>query len=200
VNKLRLVLASGSPRRKDLLETVGIKPLVVPSELDETCIDTKELTPGRLVADLACRKAKKVAGMFPSDIVLGADTIVVLDGEVLGKPGDPMHARSMLEKLSGRTHYVYTGIALYQPETGEVFTDVDCSCVTMRKMDTGEIEWYVSTNEPMGKAGSYAIQGRAALFITGIKGDYTSVIGLPIPKLYEILIKAGVEIRNLIGS
>ncbi len=70
----------------------------------------------------------------------------------------------------------------------------------MRKMDTGEIEWYVSTNEPMGKAGSYAIQGRAALFITGIKGDYTSVIGLPIPKLYEILIKAGVEIRNLIGS
>lgn len=198
MNELRLILASGSPRRKDLLETVGINPVVIPSDFDETCIDNNGFTPDVFVSVLARKKAEAVACKYPSDLVLGADTIVVLDGEVLGKPRGRKDAVSMLERLSGRTHQVYTGLALYRPGTQEVISDFDCSSVTMREMDSGEIQWYVSTNEPMGKAGSYAIQGRAALFITGIMGDYTSVIGLPIPKLYEILKKAGVDIKSLI--
>lgn len=191
-------MASGSPRRKELLETVGIKPLVIPSGFDETCVDNNGLSPDMFVSALARKKAEAVACMHPSELVLGADTVVVLDGEILGKPGSRKDAVSMLKRLSGRTHQVYTGIALYQPGIQEVITDFDCSSVTMREMGSREIQWYVSTNEPMGKAGSYAIQGRAALFITGIIGDYTSVIGLPIPKLYEILKKAGVDIKSLI--
>jgi len=196
VNGLRLVLASRSPRRKALLEAIGIEPLVVPSRFDEARFYDNGMSPEELVMALAREKTATVAEQYPMDTVLGADTIVVLGDSVLGKPGTPSDATRMLEQLSGKTHRVYTGIALYQPAGGRIFSDVDCSFVTMRKMEPGEIQWYVSTGEPMGKAGGYAIQGKAALFVTAIKGDYTGVIGLPLSKFYEILKRAGVGITN----
>jgi septum formation protein len=177
---LRLVLASRSPRRKALLEAIGVQPLVVPSKFDEGRFDTDGLNPRELAIALARGKTAAVAREYPGDVVLGADTIVVLDGKVIGKPQSPEEAGSMLQELSGRTHRVYTGIALYRPGSGEILTDADCTLVTMRELDPREIRWYVSTGEPMGKAGGYGIQGKAALFVASINGDYTGVIGLPL--------------------
>lgn len=196
MNRLRLVLASRSPRRKALLETIGIQPLVVPSTFDEARFDTNGLSPEDLAIALARGKTASVAKEYPEDVVLGADTLVVLGETVLGKPHTPEEASEMLEQLSGKTHQVYTGIALCEPRTGKVFADLDCSLVTMRKLEPHEIQWYVSTGEPMGKAGGYGIQGKAALFVTAIKGDYTGVIGLPLSRFYEILKRAGLVITN----
>lgn len=193
---MRLVLASRSPRRKALLETIGIQPLVVPSKFDESCFDPKAMSSEDLAMALARGKAAAVAREYPEDVVLGADTIVVLGDSVLGKPESPKEAAKMLERLSGRTHQVYTGIALYEPGSGKMFSDVDCTLVTMRQMEPSEIEWYVGTGEPMGKAGGYGIQGKAALFVTAINGDYTGVIGLPLSRFYEILKKAGLLITS----
>lgn len=193
---MRLVLASRSPRRKALLETIGIQPLVVPSKFDESCFDPKAMSPEDLAMALARGKAAAVAREYPEDVVVGADTIVVLGDSVLGKPESPKEAAKILERLSGRTHQVYTGIALYEPGSGKMFSDVDCTLVTMRQMEPSEIEWYVGTGEPMGKAGGYGIQGKAALFVTAINGDYTGVIGLPLSRFYEILKKAGLLITS----
>ncbi len=194
---MKLVLASRSPRRKALLEAIGIRPLTVPSSFDEARFDTGGLAPYELVVTLAKHKAANVAKKHSSDLVLGADTVVVLNNDVLGKPKDRFDAKRMLEMLSGNTHQVYTGVALYEPATGKIFSNVDCSHVTMRELGPGEIEWYVGTGEPMGKAGGYAIQGKAGLFITEVKGDYTGVVGLPLSKFYEILKNAQVEITKL---
>ncbi|HHX09801.1 MAG TPA: septum formation inhibitor Maf [Firmicutes bacterium] len=193
---MRLVLASRSPRRKALLETIGIQPLVVPSKFDESCFDPKAMSSEDLAMALARGKAAAVAREYPEDVVVGADTIVVLGDSVLGKPESPKEAAKMLERLSGRTHQVYTGIALYEPGSRKMFSDVDCTLVTMRQMEPSEIEWYVGTGEPMGKAGGYGIQGKAALFVTAINGDYTGVIGLPLSRFYEILKKAGLLITS----
>lgn len=198
MNYLRLVLASRSPRRKALLEAIGIEPLVVPSKFDESRFDPSDMSPRDLAMALARGKTAAVAREYPDDVVLGADTIVVLDGKVLGKPATPTEAAQMLEHLSGNTHEVYTGIALYEPKSGQVFCDVARTLVTMRHMEPHEIEWYVGTGEPMGKAGGYGIQGKAALFVTGINGDYTGVIGLPLSKFYEILKRAGLLITNFL--
>lgn len=194
---MKLVLASRSPRRKALLEAIGIRSRTVPSGFDEACLDANGLAPCELVVTLAKQKVANVASDYSNDLVLGADTIVVLNNNVLGKPKDNFDAKRMLEILSGKTHQVYTGIALYEPATGKIFSDVDCSYVTMRELAPSEIQWYVGTGEPMGKAGGYAIQGKAALFITEIKGDYTGVVGLPLSKFYEILKQAKVEITSL---
>jgi len=199
VRKLQLILASSSPRRKELLEAIGIEPLIIPSGFDERSINTEGVSPERLVRTFAVEKAKKVSREHRDSLVLGADTVVYLNGEILGKPRDRVEAARMLQKLSGRTHRVYTGVALYEPVTGDIISDVDCSYVTFKELDSDEINWYVETDEPIGKAGGYAIQGRATIFITRVIGDYTSVIGLPMPKFYEILKKIGIELRSLIS-
>ncbi len=199
MKKLQLILASESPRRKELLESLGIRPIVVPSGFDEDSVLEEGLGPDRLVKVLACRKAETVSRIYADHLVLGADTLVYLKGEILGKPKNRGEAWEMIKKLSGNTHKVYTGIALYEPRSEQVFSDVDCSYVTFCDMSPYEIQWYVETDEPLGKAGGYAIQGRAALFVSRIIGDYTSVIGLSLPKFYNLLKQADISFESLIS-
>ncbi len=193
---MRLILASASPRRRILLESVGIKPVVIPAGVEEEAMSAGE--PDVLAKDLAERKVRAVARAHPEELVLGADTLVVIDGEVLGKPGDMQDAVRMLERLSGKTHRVYTGVALYCPVTCGILRDCDCTSVTMRDLTVQEIMWYVNTGEPMDKAGGYALQGAGAFFVKEIRGDYSSVIGLPLPKVYALLQGAGISPENLL--
>lgn len=193
---LRLVLASESPRRKTLLESVGISPVVVPSGVDED-EQSQDMSPGDLVKTLARRKIRKVAAGRPNDYVLGGDTIVYIDGKVLGKPQGKEEAVEMLRRIRGRTHEVYTGVALYEPLGRTVLDDYDATFVTMRNMDEEEIRWYVETGEPMDKAGSYALQGIGGFFVTKVDGDFSSVVGLPLPKVYDLLRRAGVSLGEI---
>jgi septum formation protein len=193
----RLILASQSARRTRLLRRAGIKHTVVPSGLDEELDNLKLGDIGEWVQNLAKAKVQKVAQAYPHDYVLGADTMVTINGRVLGKPETPAQAEDMLRDISGKTHMVYTGIALYDPKTCTIKTDVDCTLVTMVDLELEEIRWYVETKEPMGKAGSYALQGIGGLFVARVDGDYSGVIGLPLSKTYRLLKGTGLEIQDL---
>lgn len=188
---MKIILASGSPRRKELLAQAGYDFIIEVSDADE---NIQAPHPGELVEELSHRKAEAVAGQHQDAedavTVIGADTVVAIDGKVLGKPDGEEGAVKMLRSLSGRTHQVYTGVSLLLLSDGHliaeekfhVYTDV-----TMREMTDEEIRWYVSTGEPMDKAGAYGIQGRAAVFISGICGDYYNVVGLPLCELVSRL-------------
>ena len=179
-----VVLASGSPRRRELLGQMGIENFeVLPAQGEETA--PEGLAPDALVARLALQKAREVAALRPEATVIGADTVVALDGRVLGKPSDEEEAREMLSALSGRRHQVYTGMAVLSG--GQVFTHVECTQVEFRPLTAEEIAAYVATGESMDKAGAYGIQGRACVFIRGIQGDYYNVVGLPVCALHELL-------------
>lgn len=179
-----VVLASGSPRRRELLGQMGIEDFeVLPAQGEETA--PEGLAPDALVARLALQKAREVAALRPEATVIGADTVVALDGRVLGKPSDEEEAREMLSALSGRRHQVYTGMAVLSG--GQVFTHVECTQVEFRPLTAEEIAAYVATGESMDKAGAYGIQGRACVFIRGIQGDYYNVVGLPVCALHELL-------------
>lgn len=179
-----VVLASGSPRRRELLGQMGIEDFeVLPAQGEETA--PEGLAPDALVARLALQKAREVAALRPEATVIGADTVVALDGRVLGKPSDEEEAREMLSALSGRRHQVYTGMAVLSG--GQVFTHVECTHVEFRPLTAEEIAAYVATGESMDKAGAYGIQGRACVFIRGIQGDYYNVVGLPVCALHELL-------------
>jgi septum formation protein len=185
VNERRIVLASGSPRRRELLAGIGLPFDVIVSQVDET-VDEK-MDPPALVQELAYRKAHEVAKSLKYGLVIGADTIVVLDDEVLGKPADVQDAIRMLTRLQGRTHSVYSGVALIDAETSEKRIAYSRTDVKMRALTASEIERYVSTGEPMDKAGSYAIQGIGAILIDSIQGDYFTVVGLPLALLASML-------------
>lgn len=179
-----VVLASGSPRRRELLGQMGIEDFeVLPAQGEETA--PEGLAPDALVARLALQKAREVAALRPEATVIGADTVVALDGRMLGKPSDEEEAREMLSALSGRRHQVYTGMAVLSG--GQVFTHVECTQVEFRPLTAEEIAAYVATGESMDKAGAYGIQGRACVFIRGIQGDYYNVVGLPVCALHELL-------------
>ncbi len=181
---MNVVLASQSPRRRELLALLGLPFTVAVSTKPEEA--QKGLAPAALAETLAEHKARDVAERFPNACVIGADTIVVLaDGTVLGKPRDEADAARMLALLQGRTHRVYTGLALYTG--GRAITAHESTAVTFAPMDADEIRWYVSTGEPMDKAGAYGIQGVGSRFIKGIEGDYFTVMGLPVRLLYEKL-------------
>ncbi|MDI3318059.1 MAG: Maf family protein [Bacillota bacterium] len=198
---MRLILASSSPRRRALLEALGLSFEVIPPDVDEPRQDG--LPPGRVVERLALRKALAVARRLAAGgppqpepaWVLGSDTVVVLDGEILGKPADAAEAAAMLGRLAGRTHTVYSGIALVPvrpgagepPGEGEARVAHQRTEVHLRALRPGEAERYVATGEPMDKAGAYAAQGRGAVLIEWIRGDYTNVVGLPVPLLLEHL-------------
>jgi len=180
------VLASASPRRSVLLSRLGIPFEVDPSGVDEE--HDGQSGPGPMVEVLALRKADDVAGRHPSALVLGADTVVVMDGSVLGKPADERDAVSMLRRLSGRTHQVFSGIALVHPPSGRRETACSVTDVTFAPLDHGEIHGYVASGSPLDKAGSYGIQDDAgAWFIEGIRGDYHTVVGLPLRLLYTVV-------------
>ena len=178
-----IILASGSPRRKQLLAQMGIETFrVISSDADETV--EPGLSPARIVEILSARKAEAVADHAkPGGLVIAADTIVALDGAVLGKPNDGLEAFRMLSALSGRRHQVYTGVTLLRG--GERRTEHEVTTVTFRELTQDDITRYIATGEPMDKAGAYGIQGKFASYIKGIDGDYNNVVGLPVGRVYQ---------------
>lgn len=185
---MNIILASGSPRRRELLAQAGFEFKVEVSNADENVV---EESPEQMVEELAARKAEAVVRLHnkaeDNCLVIGADTIVVLEGKVLGKPVDEEDAKTMLASLSDRTHQVYTGVALFYVKKGTV-EKRESTDVTMVSMSEQEIADYVASGDPLDKAGAYGIQGPAAVFISGIKGDYYNVVGLPISKIYHKLL------------
>lgn len=187
---MELVLASASPRRQELLRQIGVRFRVRPSQVDEQV--SEPMMPGDLVDHLALAKARDVAAVEPGALVLGSDTIVVVDDQVLGKPRDRADAIAMLQMLSGRSHQVMTGVALVAGSRELVGHEV--TTVQFRPLTLGEIERYVDSGEPMDKAGGYGIQGRAAAMISGIEGDYFTVVGLPLSRTVLMLAQFGVNV------
>ena len=180
---MRIVLASASPRRRELLAAAGLDVEVVPVDVDERPVAAEP--PAAYVERVARLKATAGAARHPQRVVVGADTAVVIDGDVLGKPRDAADAGSMLRRLSGRVHDVITGVAV--ASAGRVESFVERTRVTMAPLSAGDIEAYVATGEPFDKAGAYAIQGGASRFITGCEGSYSNVVGLPMERLSAIL-------------
>lgn len=181
-----LILASQSPRRRALLDRVEVSFQVDVSPADETL--TGSPTPSAAVQTLAHRKARPVSADHPSALVLAADTVVAHDGEILNKPDDPDHARTMLRRLSGTAHTVYTGIALAHAPTDRAITTAEATDVVLGSLSDAEIEAYVASGSPMDKAGGYGIQDHTApFFVERIEGDYYNVVGLPLRRLYTTL-------------
>ncbi|MCI6858725.1 MAG: Maf family protein [Eubacterium sp.] len=191
---MKIILASGSPRRRELLSRTGFDFTVQVSNADE---NVEEEVPEKLVEELAQRKAKAVFDLQKEDcLVIGADTIVVKDGKTLGKPKDKEEAVEMLLSISGRTHQVYTGVALFMLREGKCVAQKvfhECTEVEMTEMTEQEIRAYVKSGEPLDKAGAYGIQGKAAVFIRGIRGDYYNVVGLPVCRVYH-------EMQDMFGE
>jgi len=184
---MELILASNSPRRRELLTMLGLPHTVVPSGADE---DVAGLPPEETVRELARRKARFVKDGRSGRCVIAADTIVVLDGRILGKPRDAEDAAAMLAGLSGRTHTVYTGLAVVTDQR-EIVT-YDKADVTFRPMTPEQIRRYVATGEPMDKAGAYGLQGLGGVFVSRVEGCPSTVIGLPLPQLFDALEELGV--------
>ena len=192
---MKIILASASPRRRELLQQIGLKFEVIPARGEEIITKT---VPSEIVCELSMQKAKEVAalkeGQMQEDgsslIVIGADTVVCQDGKVMGKPSDRDHAIRMLEKLQGRKHSVYTGVTVLVMEPGQEIvqhTFFAETKVEVYPMERREIEAYADTGDPMDKAGAYGIQGCFAAWVKGIEGDYNNVVGLPVSALWQIL-------------
>ena len=179
----KLVLASGSPRRAEILERAGWPHEVIVAGIDETLLPGEEAA--AYVQRLARSKAEKVASDLDHGLVLGADTTVVVADQILGQPVDAADARRMLDLLNAQWHEVLTGVALVRVG-GETRIAYETTRVRFAEMSDDEIDWYISTGEPFGKAGAYGIQGKASLFIEEIEGDYFNIMGLPIRLAYEL--------------
>lgn len=190
IQQKQLILASQSPRRKYLLEQAGLVFEVIPSNFDEESVALDD--PAVYARTLAISKAEEITQRFPDQWVIGADTIVLIDGMVLGKPTSPSSAKQMLKRLSGQTHHVYTGFAICCAQLKKRISDVVSTEVTFKHLSDNEIEWYTHTQEPFDKAGAYAIQGLGTFLVKRINGSYTNVVGLPVCEVIEILIEQGV--------
>lgn len=180
-----LILASGSPRRKELMETLEFPFRVVVSDVEE--VVKENLSPAAIVKDLAYQKAKAVFKNNPDSIVIGSDTVVVCDGKILGKPANKQQAKEMMMMIKGKSHKVITGLAILHNR--EQYLASDTSKVFFEDIDERDIEAYIETNEPYDKAGGYAIQGWAGKYISKIEGNYYTIVGLPINKVYNYLKK-----------
>ena len=203
----RIILASASPRRKELLEQIGIEFEICPAKGEEVITATK---PSEVVKELSAQKAKEIASAIvsydeahkkvttPTDImVIGADTVVAFGNKILGKPKDEDDAKNTLKMLSGNTHSVYTGVSVVLiDKSGKagMHTFFEKTDVTMYDMSETEIDRYVATGESMDKAGSYGIQGKCAIYIKEICGDYNNVVGLPVSRLYKELLSIGIDL------
>ena len=189
---MNIILASNSPRRRELLGQMGIERFhIISPDVDETV--AAGLSPTQIVEELSLRKAGAAAkGAGPEDLIIAADTVVALDGAVLGKPRGGDEAFAMLSALSGREHHVYTGVTVLRG--GRAVTEHEETAVTFRPLEPGEIRGYIATGEPMDKAGAYGIQGLGALLVSGIRGDYCNVVGLPVFRLGRILARCGVDL------
>lgn len=189
----KIILASASPRRKDLLKSIGLDFEVIPPAVKEE-IEDKPFS-YELIEKLALDKALNVSGKisYPA-VIIGSDTVVVTDNRVMGKPKDDNDAFNMLKQLSGRTHRVISAIAVYDNETQRTVKDSLTSEVIFRELNDEEIWNYVKTGEPEDKAGAYAVQGKAAIFVKGINGCYSNIVGISVYKVSEILREFGVKV------
>ena len=192
---MNIILASASPRRRELLERIGITDFTVAAPNVDESVDPG-LSPAAMVEQLSLRKAKAAARNFgPDDLILAADTVVALDGAILGKPRDKDDAFAMLSALSGREHRVYTGVTVLQGD--KIVTQHEETAVAFRALSPDEIWGYIATGEPLDKAGAYGIQGVGALLVPSIRGDYSNVMGLPVFRLGQILREFGLDLlRN----
>ena len=190
-----IILASESPRRRYLLEQAGLKFSVIPSSFDESSVTMME--PESYVRKLAECKANVVAEAYPDHWVIGADTIVLIGKDILGKPGSDDEARSMLRRLSAKTHRVLTGYCVCCKNRNRSYSETVSTDVCFKDLSAEEIEWYIQSGEPFDKAGSYAIQGLGTFLVKRINGSYTNVVGLPVCEIVEFLINEGVLVRNI---
>lgn len=197
-----LILASQSPRRREILENLGLCFRVIIADADESCSETD---PRRYVEEVALRKGRAVLerlaaqGMTDDTIILAADTVVAAEGEILGKPRDRADAEHMLRLLSGKTHQVISGIALLTSQ--KTVTASEVTGVRFAPLSESDVDFYLSSDEPYDKAGGYAVQGLASLFIEGLDGDYFNVVGLPVKRLHDLLLSDfNVDMAHWIAS
>ena len=191
---IRVVLASASPRRHELLSTIGVSFTVREPDIDESPNDDE--TPAAYVRRLASAKAAAISASA-DELVIAADTTVDLDGQILGKPVDERDAAAMLHRLSGRTHRVHTGVSVRRNGTEHV--DVCTTLVTFVALDEATIDWYVSTGEPLDKAGAYALQGAGAALVHSVEGSVSNVVGLPLHAVIELAARGGVDLLDRSG-
>ena len=192
--KRQIILASKSPRRKHLLENIGLKFKIVPSDINEDLIPLS--SPRKYAENLSKEKTKKVAQKYKDAIIIGADSIVIFKGEIIGKPKSMKNAKEILRKLSGQKHLVITGFTVLDSKAGKSITKSVLSYVFFKPLSEKEIDAYVKSKEPMGKAGAYAIQEKAGMFIEKVEGDFFNVFGLPIFALCKTLQEFGININR----
>ena len=185
-----LILASKSARRRYLLKQSGLSFSVIPSDFDESLVPVS--SPEKYVRILAESKAKDISDVYPESWVIGADTVVVIDGKILGKPSSRTDAKLMLKSLSGQTHEVLTGYCICCAAKERFFSETIRTEVLFKNLSEDEIEWYIHTKEPFDKAGAYAIQGLGTFLVKSVTGSYTNVVGLPVCEVIEFLIKEGI--------
>lgn len=176
---MKFILASASPRRKELIKLIDENTVVIPADIEEIC--EADIYPENTAEYFACQKAKYISGLHPDAVVLGADTVVIIDGIILGKPKDQDDAFKMLKMLSGKTHEVITGCCLCHGKKSYSFSVT--SSVTFFALSDEEIKAYIETKEPFDKAGAYGIQGKGCLLVKEIRGDYNNIVGLPVSAL-----------------
>jgi len=186
LRKKKIVLASKSPRRALLFQQLGLKFTVMESDIREEIPENEMVTPDAFVMSMALKKTRNIGNKINNGLIVGADTVVVSDSIILGKPTDPSNARNMLAQLSGTTHRVYTGIVLLFKPENIIKTDFDVTEVQFKEITNNEIIEYVQSGEPMDKAGAYGIQGLGSLFIKKVNGCFFNVMGFPISKFYDL--------------
>lgn len=186
-----IILASASPRRKELLEQIGVKFTIIKAEGEEVLTNDN---PTEAVKELSGQKAREVAARSGGTIVIGADTVVAVQGEILGKPKDEQDAVRMLKLLQGSSHEVITGVTVILKERQQTICFAEVTKVSVFPMTEEQILAYVESKEPMDKAGAYGIQGKFAAYVSGIEGDYNNVVGLPVGRLYQELLSAGIDL------
>ena len=189
-----MILASASPRRKEILENFGFSFKTIVKNIDETSDKTRA---EEKILEIAEKKARATAIDFPDENIVGADTVVVVDGKILGKPKDEKEAFSMLKSLSGRSHEVITAFSFININKNISYSDYESTKVYFKNLTDDEINWYINTKEPMDKAGAYGIQGKGAFFVEKIEGDFFSVMGFPLGKFVRFLNKTGFNLNNL---
>lgn len=189
-----MILASASPRRKEILENFGFLFKTIVKNIDETSDKTRA---EEKILEIAEKKARAAAIDFPDENVVGADTVVVVDGKILGKPKNKEEAFSMLKSLSGRSHEVITAFSFININKNISYSDYEITKVYFKNLTDDEINWYINTKEPMDKAGAYGIQGKGAFFVEKIEGDFFSVMGFPLGKFVRFLNKTGFNLNDL---
>ena len=196
---MKLILASSSPRRQKLLQRLNLPFNIILPNVNESAL-AKDRSPEKYCISLAEMKASNISQHYPNSMIIGADTIVVLDDQILGKPDNRIQAEAMLKTLSGKTHHVYTGVCLKWAEIKMHHLFAEISMVTFRELDERDIQYYIATCPPYDKAGSYGIQDWSTIFVERISGCYDNVVGFPLSRFYQELKKLGINLLDTISE